>query len=207
MIVDETCVGFAEQLASKQSTPGGGAAAAYVGALAAALASMVGNFTTGKQRYAEYESDIQRILAEAGRIRERLIALVDEDAQAFAPLAAAYAIPKEDPARADVLEAATKGAIVAPLEMMRQISQAIDVLDELLTCGSRMLMSDVGCGAALAAGALRAAALSVFVNTRALADRSFADAIDGEAETLLAHVGRADAVYETVMERERGASS
>lgn len=199
MIVDETCTRFTEQLAAKQSTPGGGAAAAYAGALAVALGSMVGSFTTGKARYAEYEGTIQRLLDECERVRTRLLQLVDEDAAAFEPLAAAYAIPKEDPTRASMLEAATKEAIQAPLEMMRMTSLAVGILEELHACGSRMLISDVGCGAALAAGALRAAALNVFVNTRTLSDRVFADEVDTAADELLAEASRADALYGTVM--------
>lgn len=195
MMDDLTCAQFAQNLAAKQSAPGGGAAAAYAGALAIALGSMVANFTTGKPRYAAFEEDIQRTLADGERIRARLVSLVEEDAQAFEPLSVAYGIPKDDPNRAATLEAATKGAVEAPLEMMRQISDAITILEELGEKGSRMLLSDVGCGAALAAGALRAAALNVFVNTKALQDRAFAEAINIEAEALLQNAPRADALF------------
>lgn len=204
MMVDETCAQFASQLAAKQSVPGGGAAAAYAGALAAALASMVGNFTTGKQRYAAHEADIQRLLAESERARVRLLQLVDEDARAFQPLAEAYAIPKEDPARAAMLETATEGALEAPLEMMRQTAAVVDILEELQAKGSRLLLSDVGCGAALAAAALRAAALNVFVNTKTLQDRACADAANAEADALLANAVGVDALFEAVRMQLRG---
>lgn len=204
MMVDETCAQFASQLAAKQSVPGGGAAAAYAGVLAAALASMVGNFTTGKQRYAAHEADIQRLLAESERARVRLLQLVDEDARAFQPLAEAYAIPKEDPARAAMLETATEGALEAPLEMMRQTAAVVDILEELQAKGSRLLLSDVGCGAALAAAALRAAALNVFVNTKTLQDRACADAANAEADALLANAVGADALFEAVRMQLRG---
>lgn len=199
MIADETCAEFAAQLAAKQSVPGGGGAAAYAGALAVALGSMVGNFTAGKERYAAFEPDLQRMLAESEAIRQRLLELVDEDAQAFEPLSKAYGIPKDDPSRAAVLEEATKSALVAPLEMMRQISAAVSILEELQEKGSRMLLSDVGCGAALAAGALRAASLNVFVNTKALQDRAYAEAVNDEAEALLANAAQADAVFCAVL--------
>lgn len=205
MIANMSCAQFAADLAAKRSVPGGGAAAAFAGALAAALASMVGNFTVGKERYAEHEADLQRLLAESERIRLRLLELVDEDARAFEPLAAAYAIPKSSPERAATLETATKGALVAPLEMMRQIVAAINVLEELRVKGSRMLMSDVGCGAALAAGALQAASLNVFVNTKALQDRAYADAANAEADALLAYVARSNAVFAAVVDDERSA--
>ncbi|MDO4890133.1 MAG: cyclodeaminase/cyclohydrolase family protein, partial [Coriobacteriaceae bacterium] len=80
MMMEKSCQEFATLLAAKESVPGGGGAAAYVGALGAALCSMVGNFTTGKKAYAEVEDDIQSMLQRAGTIRERLIGLVDEDA-------------------------------------------------------------------------------------------------------------------------------
>ena len=193
-----SCTDFAAELAAKASVPGGGGAAAYAGALAVALGEMVGNFTTGKKKYAEYESDEQRMLADGAAIRARLVGLVDEDAAAFEPLSRAYGIPKEDPARAEVLEEATKGAIAAPLEMMRQVARAVELLEEMNEKGSRMLVSDVGCGAALAAAALRAASMNVFVNTKALADRAFAAEVEAEADALLAYVPRAEAVADEV---------
>lgn len=198
MMDDLTCTQFTQDLAAKQSVPGGGAAAAYAGALAVALGSMVANFTAGKPRYAAFEEDIQRTLTDSERIRTRLVSLVEEDARAFEPLSVAYGIPKDDPNRAATLEKATKGAVEAPLKMMRQIADAITILEELGEKGSRMLLSDVGCGAALAAGALRAAALNVFVNTKALQDRAFAEAINAEAEALLQNAPRADALYDEV---------
>jgi len=88
-MMEATCTDFAAALAAKESVPGGGGAAAYVGALGVALCSMVGNFTTGKKKYADVEEDVQRMLAEAETIRVRLIDLVDEDAAAFFPLSQA----------------------------------------------------------------------------------------------------------------------
>lgn len=189
-----TCAEFADALAAKTSVPGGGAAAAYVGALAVALCNMVGNFTTGKKKYAEYEEDVQRMLAEGEAVRARLLELVDEDAAAFEPLARAYGIPKEDPTRNEVLEECTKAAIAAPLEMMRQIAKAIELLEEMNVKGSRMLISDVGCGAALAAAALRAASMNVFINTKGLTDRDYAAQVETEADELLAYAPHAEAI-------------
>ena len=203
-MMDGSCAAFAEALAAKVSVPGGGGAAAYVGALGMALGSMAANFTTGKKKYAEYEADIQRILAEAETIRRRLLSLVDEDAAAFFPLSEAYGIPKEDPTRAERLEACTKEALAAPLEMMRQIARSVELLEELQVKGSRMLISDVGCGATLAAAALRAASLNVFINTTGLADRALAEAVDAEADNLLTFATRADAVYAQVAAQMRG---
>ncbi len=203
-MMDKSCTQFAAELAGKVSVPGGGGAAAYVGALSVALCSMVGNFTTGKKKYAEYEEDVQRMLAEGEQVRARLLELVEEDAAAFFPLSQAYGIPKEDPTRDEVLEKCTKDALAGPLEMMRQIAKAIELLEEMNVKGSRMLISDVGCGAACAAAAMQAAALNVFINTKSLKDRDFASQVEAEADELLAFVPRAQAVADEVAAGIRG---
>ena len=197
-MMEKTCTEFADALAAKVSVPGGGGAAAYVGALSVALCNMVGNFTTGKKKYAEYEEDVQRMLAEGDAVRARLLQLVEEDAAAFYPLSQAYGIPKEDPTRDEQLEKCTKDALAGPLEMMRQIAKAIELLEEMNVKGSRMLISDVGCGAACAAAAMQAAALNVFINTKGLRDREFAEKVEAEADELLAYVPRAQAVADEV---------
>ena len=203
-MMDGSCTAFADALAAKVSVPGGGGAAAYAGALAVALMSMVGNFTTGKKKYAAFEEDVQRMLSRGEELRARLLELVDEDAKAFFPLSEAYGIPKEDPTRAERLEAATKAALAAPLEMMRCIAEVVELLEEMGEKGSRLLISDVGCGAALAASALRSASLNVFINTKSLADRDFAVSVEEEADSLLASADRADAVYSQVAAQIRG---
>ena len=199
-MMDKTCTEFADALAAKASVPGGGGAAAYAGALAVALCSMVGNFTAGKEKFASVEDDVQRMLAEGERIRARLLELVDEDAQAFFPLSKAYGIPKEDPTRAETLEKCTKDALQGPYEMMKETCKAIELLEEMNEKGSRMLISDVGCGAALARAALQAAAMNVFINTKSLADRSYADTVNAECDSMLAgYAPRAQAVADEVM--------
>ncbi|MBR2684214.1 MAG: cyclodeaminase/cyclohydrolase family protein [Atopobiaceae bacterium] len=203
-LTDRSCAAFAEVLAAKESVPGGGGAAALVGALGVALCSMVGNFTTGKKTYADVEEDVQRMLAEATDVRLRLLQLVEEDAEAFFPLSQAYAIPRDDPRRAEVLEEATKQACSAPVEMMRQICRAIELLEEMGEKGSHMLVSDVGCGALLCRAALEAASMNVFVNTRTLGDRAFAEQVESECDAMLAeYLPRAEACAASVMERIR----
>ena len=193
-LVDKSCVKFADELAAKLSVPGGGGAAAYVGALGVALGSMVGNFTAGKPKYAAYEEDVQRML-------ER----VDEDAQAFFPVSQAYVIPQEDPRRADVLEQCTKDALAGPFAMMQQICMAIELLEEMGAKGSRLLISDVGCGAALCQAALESAALNVYINTKGLADRDYAQQIEADCDAMLEeYVPRARKVLEGVSEEIRG---
>ena len=95
---------FTAALASSSPAPGGGGASALAAALGAALACMVGNLTVGKKKYAENESRLRELIAEAQSLRERLLALVDADAEAFLPLAAAYRLPKDAPGRDAVME-------------------------------------------------------------------------------------------------------
>ena len=155
-------------------------------------------------KYAEYEEDIQRILAEGDVIRAKLIDLVFADAEAFEPLSKAYGIPKEDPTRDQVLEEATVNALEAPMEMMRQIAKAIELLEELKVKGSKMLISDVACGAVMSAAAMRAAALNVFINTKSLQDRDLAAKLEAEADELLAYVPRAKVVADEITDYIRG---
>lgn len=204
-LISRSCEQFASVLAAKEPVPGGGGAAAYVGALAAALCSMVGNYTTGKKTYAAVEGDVQRMLLEADAARLRLLELVQEDADTFLPLSAAYGLSKDDPSRESTLEEATKGACTAPLEMMRQLSHVIELLEEMGAKGSRMLLSDVGVGALLARAALEAASLNVFVNTKTLKDRRFAEQTEAEVDALLAeYAPRAETCAARVMEQVRG---
>lgn len=204
-MIQRSCEDFAAVLAAKEAVPGGGGAAAYVGALAVALCSMVGNYTTGKKAYASVEGDIQRMLRKAEGVRMRLLQLVDEDAEAFYPLSLAYAAPKDDPSRADLIEETTKWACGAPLETMRQVCEAIELLEEMGQKGSRMLLSDVGCGALLARAALEAASINVFVNTGSLRNRDFARITEEEADAMLdEYVPRAQTCATLVFNRIRG---
>ena len=204
-LTDKTCEEFAASLAAKEPVPGGGGSAALVGALGVALCSMVGNYTSGKKRYAAVEDDVQRILADAEGVRRRLLELVQEDADAFEPLSKAYAIPRDDPHRGEVLEECTKGACAAPLEMMREVCKAIELLEEIGVKGSPLLLSDVGCGAMLCKAALESAALNVFVNTRILHDLKFVRVVEGECDRmLLRYVPRAEVCAKAAMARVRG---
>lgn len=204
-LVERSCADFADVLAAKESVPGGGGAAALVGALAAALCNMTGEFTLGKKKYAAYEEDVLRMLAKGDKLRARLLELVDADAAAFEPLSRAYGIPKTDPNRAQVLEEATENACVAPLEMMGAICQVIELLEEMHEKGTVMLQSDVGCGALFAGSALMAAALNVLVNTKTATDRAWAEATEAKVDAMVEeYLPRANAVAEDVTLTIRG---
>lgn len=185
-MMDQSCRTFTERLSSREPVPGGGGATALVGACAAALLSMVGNYTTGKKKYADVEADIQRLLDRGDELRVRLLSLAGEDAENFEPLSRAYALPKDAPDRAAVLEAATKKACEAPFAMMEVLCELIDLLSEMAEKGSRMLLSDVGCGALFARAALEGAALNVLVNTGQFSGEVWAIELDTRAHEMLA---------------------
>ena len=199
MLTEKTVKDFAQQLSDKVPVPGGGGASALAAALAAALGSMAANYTIGKKSYAMYEADVKELLATADKLRIKLLELVEEDAKAFEPLSKAYAIPKDDPGREEALQAATLNAAYTPLDIMDACADVIDVLDELVEKCSRLVLSDVGCGAILAGAALRAAAMNVFVNTSSLKDRNKAEELELTAEHLLEdYLPLADVIAETV---------
>ena len=198
----QTCGGFLDALASKAPVPGGGGASALVGAVGTALCTMVGNYTVGKKKYADVEEEVKGLMAQAEEIRAKLLALVDADAAAFEPLSKAYAIPKDDPTRGEVMERCLRNAAAAPMEILRLTCQAIDLHRQMLEKGSVMMLSDVGTGVVFCQSALYGAALNVKVNTKSMADRAYAQAMNEEADALVAQYGEmARQVYEAVMGR------
>ncbi len=201
-MLENTLPQFAASLASKAPVPGGGGASALAGALAAALSSMVCNLTAGKRKYAQYEADIERIANSAAELRLELLCLIDEDAAAFEPLSRAYSIPKDDPARAEIMESALETASRPPMEIAVRCAKVIDLLSELAEKGSAIAVSDVGVAAQLAKSALLGAGLNVRINARSMTDRARAQALLARLDALeSAGVPLADAVYSRVMER------
>ena len=180
-----SCEDFSASLASKAPVPGGGGAAALVGALGAALCSMAGNLTSGKKKYADVEEDIQRMIAEAEKLRQHFLELIDMDAAAFEPLSKAYSLPKDTENYSEIMRKATLDAAAAPLEIMRCSCKAVELLEEMAEKCSILLVSDAGCGAALAGAALECASMNVFVNTKLLRGDAEADAMDAEAREML----------------------
>ena len=187
-LMNLSCEGFLEELASKAAAPGGGGASALVGAAGVALGSMVGSLTVGKKKYAAVEADIAALNVRAEALRKRLEALVQADAEAFLPVAAAYKLPRETPE-----QQAHKAAV------MTACGEGIALAAEYAEKGSVLARSDAGCAALFCKAAMQAAGLNVKVNTRLMADKARADALEARAEQLLAEfVPQADRVYQTV---------
>ena len=197
---------FIEALASKAPTPGGGGASAYAGALASALASMVGNLTVGKKKYAAVEERVQAELLALEATRLRLLELIDGDAAAFAPLAAAYGMARDTDEAAAAQRAALQVALVdaceVPLEIMRQCVQVIESCVFMAKHGSVLALSDAGAAVVLAKAALLSASLNVRINIGSMADKARAKAYRDQMEDLIAAGGTlADDVYAGVVER------
>lgn len=208
-LMNLSCEAFLEDLAGNAPAPGGGGAAALVGAAGAALGNMVGSLTIGKKKYAAVEADILILNRRAAALRKRLEGLVQADADAFAPLAAAYKQPKETPEqqahKAAVLETALEGACAVPLEIMSACCEGIALAAEYAEKGSVMAVSDAGCAALFCKAALQAAGLNVSINTRLMADNAHAAALNAQADAMLAEfVPQADQIYEKLTHSLRG---
>jgi methenyltetrahydrofolate cyclohydrolase len=194
---------FIDELSSKAPVPGGGGASALVGALAGALTHMVAALTVGKPKYAAVEPEMHQLLAQSEAIVRRFLSLMDEDAAAFEPLAQAYRLPKETDEqkekKAHIMENALKSAVQPPLRIMETCADAISLIALCADKGSVVAVSDAGVAASLCRAALEGASLNVFINTQAMQDRPYADALNARARDLLQSVTlAADAVYQGV---------
>lgn len=173
-MLDKSLDQFLEELSSSAPVPGGGGASAAAGAMAASLGSMVANLTTGKKKYAEYQTEIEEIIVKAQALRDDFKALIVKDAECFEPLSKAYSIPKDEPGRDEKLEECLKVAASAPYEMVLKAEETAEVLARLAVIGSRLAISDVGVGATLCTSAAEGAAMNVYINTKLMKDRDYA---------------------------------
>lgn len=187
-LVDMTCRDFADETASESPAPGGGSISAYMGALAAALGTMVANLSAHKAGWDDRWEEFSDV-AEKGRdIQDRLIHLVDEDTEAFNRIMAVFAMPKkteeEKAARSAALQEATLYATEVPLRTMRAAYETFDVLEAMAKKGNPASVSDAGVGALAARSAVLGAQLNVRINAAGLKDRAKADELLAEAEQI-----------------------
>ena len=197
---------FLNSLAAGTATPGGGAAGAYAGAMAAALLAMVGRLTVGKKKYADVEPQMQHLITTAEKLRADLTAAVAHDVAAFDAVMAAYRLPKdseaEQNARAQAVEQAIHGAAAVPLRVARDATTVLDLAALAAEKGNINAASDSGSAANLALAATRAAALNVRSNADAATERESADLWLAEIATLEQHAqATADRVRKTIRER------
>ena len=195
----ESCRKFVEVLASDAPAPGGGGAAALVGAIGTALGNMVGSLTVGKKKYAEVEAEIIDLKKKCDDLQKELLDQVEADEINFLPLAKAYGIPKDDPNRDKVMEEATIIACSTPMKIMELCCQAIEYISVFAEKGSRLAVSDAGCGAVCCKAALQAASLNVFINTKTLKNREVAEEMNRRANLMLNKYGdMADDIFTEV---------
>ena len=200
-----TCEEFAQKLSSKEPVPGGGGVAALVGALGAALGSMVGNYSIGKKKFLGLEEKHQEIIDKSCDLMVKLLALIDEDAENFEPLSKAYGMPKDTPEQAAekeaVLQKCLKNAAQGPIKMVEYIYEAIKLQEELVDISTKIIISDVGCGVQFLKAALNSASLNVTVNLNSINDEAYVKEVNDKMAKLVAD-GSAicDKVYAKVVE-------
>jgi formiminotetrahydrofolate cyclodeaminase len=204
--LDKNLTEFTDVLASKASVPGGGGASALVGAVGTALGSMVGALTVGKKKYADVEAEIIELMKKADNVRAALLKQIDEDAVVFEPLSKAYGLPKDtEEQKAEknrIMEACLKDACSVPMEIMVKCCEAIELQKEFAAKGSSLAISDAGVGVAFCRAALQGASLNVFINTKAMTDKAYADGLNKKAYAMLdKYVPMADEIYNSVFER------
>jgi formiminotetrahydrofolate cyclodeaminase len=189
---NQTIDAFMQELSSKAPVPGGGGASALVGAL-----------TVGKPKYAAVEAEMQDLLKETEALADRFLKLMDEDAEAFEPLAQAYRLPKETEeekaSKTVQMEAALKSAVQPPLAIMETCAKALPLIALCAEKGSVVAVSDAGVAASLCRAALEGASLNVFINTQGMQDKAYAESLNARAKELLIRAGaEAETLFRSV---------
>ena len=200
------CDEFVTVLASKAPVPGGGGASALVGAVGTALRNMVGSLTVGKKKYADVEAEMWELRAKCDKLQAELLHLIERDAEVFEPLSKAYGMPRETEEekaeKARVMEIVLKEACSVPMEIMEKCCEAIDVIVEFAAKGSALAISDAGVGVIFCKAALQGASLNVFINTKSMKNREYAEELNAKAEAMLAkYTVLADEVFAQVRGR------
>ena len=200
------CDEFVTVLASKAPVPGGGGASALVGAVGTALGNMVGSLTVGKNKYADVEAEMWELKAKCDKLQAEFLRLIERDAEVFEPLSKAYGMPRETEEekaeKARVMEIVLKEACSVPMEIMEKCCEAIDVIVEFAAKGSALAISDAGVGVIFCKAALQGASLNVFINTKSMKNREYAEELNAKAEAMLAkYTVLADEVFAQVRGR------
>jgi glutamate formiminotransferase/formiminotetrahydrofolate cyclodeaminase len=200
---------FLNALAGGTATPGGGAAGAYAGAMAAALVAMVARLTVGKKKYAEVEAEMQEVIVAAEKLRAALTIAVADDIAAFDAVMAAFKLPKDSEAemaaRNEAIEKANHGATAVPLRVARDAASVLGLAAIVAEQGNVNAVSDAGSAANMALAALRAAALNVRINAAAVKDRDAARSWLNEIDSLeYRALDTAEAINRTIRERMGG---
>lgn len=205
-LIDRTCEGFAVETASESPAPGGGSIAAYMGALGAALGTMVANLSSHKAGWDDRCEEFSNWAEKGQKMMTELLHLVDEDTAAFNRIMDVFAMPKstdeEKAARSAALQAATLYATEVPLRTMKAAFRVFEIVGAMASVGNPNSVSDAGVGALAARSAVLGAQLNVKINAAGLKDRVTAGKLVAEAEAIAAEAVRLEAeVLETVMNK------
>lgn len=181
---------FLNDLASGESTPGGGAAAALTGSQAAALLSMVLNFTVGRKKYAAVEEELRGVLLRTEEMRSDLLVYADKDAEAFGAVAACYSMPRtsaeEKAARTKAMQTALRGAAEVPFSIAEMCADLLKLASPVAEKGNPNVVSDAATAAHLAFAALNSALVNVDINLKYLKDDTFVSKMHAEVTELKA---------------------
>ncbi|MBR4804261.1 MAG: cyclodeaminase/cyclohydrolase family protein, partial [Bacteroidales bacterium] len=187
-LIDMTCTAFADETASESPAPGGGSISAYMGALAASLATMVANLSSHKAGWDDRWEEFSNWAVKGQRIKDELLHLVDEDTNAFNKIMDAFGLPKktddEKKARTAAIQEATKYATEVPFRTMQKAFSAFEVINAMVEIGNPNSITDAGVGALCARSAVLGAGLNVRINAASLKDEAFKAQILAEAEKI-----------------------
>ncbi len=202
-IKDKSIQQYLDELASKAPTPGGGSAAALLGAQSTALTSMVCNLTIGKAKYAEVEADMQALLSKSESLRTALTGMIQADVDVFSQLMAAYGLAKESEqekaVRSQQIQTALREATLVPLSCAKACAEAIELSHEAADKGNLNVISDAGVAVMSAYAGLKSAALNVYINAASLKDRPFAEEKLAELAVILKGADiNAEEIYQLV---------
>lgn len=200
---------FLERLASNAPTPGGGAASAYVAALGAASVAKVVAVSVGKPKFAAHDAEHRAHLDHLSALRDRFVALADEDARAFATFMAAYRLPKgtdkERSTRAMALQEGMRQAAAVPLRIMAAAREVLEAAESIAETGNPNALGDCGAGAAMAVAAMRVSLLNVTANISGLVDGAEVAGYRGQLHELMDGVpARERALLEAIRRRLAG---
>ncbi len=203
MIKDQPIQKFLDELASKASTPGGGSAAAIMGAMGAALISMVANFTAGKKGYEDVDAEARSILDNSEDMRHRMTDMIKADVDVFNRVMGAYGLPKDTDdqkaARTMEIQAALKEATDVPLACAKLAAEVIKLSKPIAEKGNKNVISDAGVAVLAGQAALRSAALNVYINIGGIKDEAFvADRKKQLEDTLKGMDALTEEVYQIV---------
>lgn len=207
-LIDMTCKGFAEETASESPAPGGGSISAYMGALGAALGTMVANLSSHKAGWDDRWEEFSDWAEKGQTVMQELLHLVDEDTAAFNRIMAVFAMPKstdeERAVRSAALQEATLYATEVPLRTMRAALAVFPIVRAMAEEGNPNSVSDAGVGALAARSAAFGARLNVRINAAGLKDRAKADALTAEADAIAAEAARLETEVLEIVERKIG---